>query len=127
VAPPSAIPQGAATTGCRMPPETIELMLAFAIGFAVAGMVATGYQAVTGRPASFRLLRRGPASATFAAVPVLAFAAPFIIVRDALRRRRTRRMPGDALLFPSIAASLWSMMSGTVVVMAMEALARFVA
>jgi hypothetical protein len=110
-----------------MPPETIELMLAFAIGFAVAGMVATGYQAVTRRPASFRLLRRGPAPATFAAVPVLAFAAPFIIVRDALHRRRSRRMPSDALLFLSMAASVWSMMSGTIVVMALEALQQLVA
>jgi hypothetical protein len=109
-----------------MSPESIEVTLAFAIGFAVAGMVATGYEAVTRRPASFRLLRRGPAPATFAAVPVLAFAAPFIIVRDALRRRRTRRMPSDALLFLSMAASIWSMMSGTIVVMAVEALQRFV-
>jgi hypothetical protein len=108
-------------------PETIWLVLAFAIGFAVAGMVATGYQAVTRRPASFRLLRRGPAPSTFAAVPVLAFAAPFIILRDALRRRRTRRMPSDALLFLSMAASFWSIMSGTVVVMAIEALQRLVA
>lgn len=127
-----AIRQGAAPTGCHMSPETvspetIEVVLAFALGFAVAGMVATGYQAVTRRPASFRLLRRGPAPATFAAVPVLAFAAPFIIVRDALRRRRTRRMPSDALLFLSTAASFWSVMSGTVVVMAIEALERLCA
>ena len=121
------IRQGGPHTGCLMSPESIELTLAFAIGFAVAGMVATGYQAVTRRPASFRLLRRGPAPATFAAVPLLAFAAPFIIVRDALRRRRTRRMPSDALLFLSMAASFWSMMSGTVIVMAVEALARLVA
>jgi hypothetical protein len=107
-------------------PETIELTLAFAIGFAVAGMVATGYQAITRRPASFRLLRRGPRPATLTAVPVLAFAAPFIILRDALRRRRTRRMPSDALLFLSMTASFWSMMSGTVVVMAIEALQRIV-
>ena len=127
MAPRDTIRQGAATTGSRMSPETIELTLAFSIGFAVAGMVATGYQAVTRRPASFRLLRRGPAPATFAAVPVLAFAAPFIIVRDALRRRRTRRMPSDALLFLSMAASFWSMMSGTIVVMAVETLAQFVA
>jgi hypothetical protein len=110
-----------------MQPETIELTLAFAIGFAVAGMVATGYQAVTRRPASFRLLRRGPRLAAFVAVPVLAFAAPFIIVRDALRRRRTRRMPSDALLFLSMAASFWSMMSGTIVVMAVEALQQLAA
>ena len=36
-------------------------------------------------------------------------------------------MPSDALLFASIAASFWSMMSGTIVVMAVEALARLVA
>ncbi len=115
----------------HMSPETIQLFLAFAIGFAVAGMVSTGYQLVTRRPASFRLLRRGPAPATFAAVPVLAFAAPFIIMRDTLRRRRSKERRVDALLpavlLPTIAASFWSMMSGTVVVMAMEALERLVA
>jgi hypothetical protein len=113
-----------------MSPETIQLLLAFAIGFAVAGMVSTGYQAVTRRPASFRLLRRGPAPATFAAVPLLAFAAPFIIMRDTLRRRRSGKRRVEALLpavlLPTMAASFWSMMSGTVVVMAMEALERLV-
>jgi hypothetical protein len=110
-----------------MAPETIELLLAFAIGFAVAGMVSTGYQFVTRRPPSFRLLRRGPAPATFAAVPMLAFAAPFIIMRDTLRRRRGRRGRIEAVLLPAIAASFWSMMSGTLVVMALEALERLVA
>ena len=111
-----------------MSPETIQLLLAFAIGFAVAGMVSTGYQLVTRRPASFRLLRRGPAPATFAAVPLLAFAAPFIIMRNTLRRRRReagRRL--EAVLLATIAASFWSMMSGTLLVMAMEALERLVA
>jgi hypothetical protein len=109
-----------------MTPETIELLLAFALGFSVAGMVSTGYQLVTRRPASFRLLRRGPAPATFAAVPMLAFAAPFIIMRDTLRRRRGRQSI-EAVLLPTIAASFWSMMSGTLVVMAMQALERLVA
>jgi hypothetical protein len=48
-------------------------------------------------------------------------------VRDALHRRRSRRMPSDALLFLSMAASVWSMMSGTIVVMALEALQQLVA
>jgi hypothetical protein len=100
-----------------MSPETVQLLLAFAIGFAVAGMVSTGYQLVTRKPASFRLLRRGPAPAAFAAVPFLAFAAPFIIMRNTLRRRRSsaRRMEAvlPAVLLPTIAASFRSMMSGT--------------
>jgi hypothetical protein len=109
-----------------MSPETIQSLLAFALGFAVAGMVSTGYQLATRRPASFRLLRHGPAPATFAAVPFLAFAAPFIIMRDTLRRRRMRRRL-EAVLLTTVAASFWSMMSGTLLVMALEALEWLVA
>jgi hypothetical protein len=110
-----------------MAPESVQLLLAFALGFAAAGMVSTGYQLVTRRPASFRLLRRGPAPATFAAVPFLAFAAPFIIMRSTLRRRRMRGRRLEAVLLAAIAASFWSMMSGTLLVMALEALERLVA
>jgi hypothetical protein len=110
-----------------MSPEIFQLLLVFAIGFAVAGMVATGYQAVTRRPASFRLLRRGPGPAAFAAVPLLAFAAPFIIMRNALRRRVRRQRRGDALLFATVAAGFWSMISGTLVIMIVEALEHLVA
>jgi hypothetical protein len=109
-----------------MSPQIIQVLLAFSIGFAVAGMVSTGYQVVARKPATFRLLRRGPAPATFVAVPLLAFAAPFIIMRNALRRRRGRPRRSDVLLLATIAASFWSMMSGTLVVMAVEALERIV-
>ncbi len=110
-----------------MSAETIQLLLALALGFAVAGMISTGYQLATRRPASFRLLRRGAAPLTFAAVPFLAFAAPFIIMRNTLRSRRLRRRRLEALLIGTIAASFWSMMSGTLLVMALEALERLVA
>ena len=43
-----------------MSPESIESFLAVAFGFAVAGLVSTGYQVVTHRPPSFRLLGGGP-------------------------------------------------------------------
>ena len=43
-----------------MTPEQIEAFYALALGFALAGVLATGYQAMTKRPASFRLLQRGP-------------------------------------------------------------------
>ena len=66
----------------------MQSFYALALGFAWAGLLATGYQAATRRPASFRLLRRGPRPSAFAAIPFLAFAAPFIIMRNTLRARR---------------------------------------
>ena len=59
--------------------------MALAIGFAFAGLLATGYQYFTEQPPSFRLLNRGPQAATFAAVPFLIFSAPFIIMRNTIR------------------------------------------
>jgi hypothetical protein len=109
-----------------MSPESIESFLAVALGFAVAGLVSTGYQLVTRRPPSFRLLGGGPKVAAFAAVPLLAFAAPFIIMRNTLRGRRIERRRIEFVMLATVAASFWSMMSGTVVVLALEALQRFV-
>src|ERR1700675_858006 len=70
-----------------MSAESVQSFFALAIGFALAGLLATGYQAATSRPASFRLLQHGPHPAAFAAVPFLVFAAPFIIMRNILRDR----------------------------------------
>ena len=71
-----------------MEPGSIQSFFALAIGFSLAGALATGYQAATRRPASFRLLQRGPHPSTLAAVPFLVFAAPYIIVRNAIRGGR---------------------------------------
>jgi hypothetical protein len=102
-------------------PESLQSLLALLFGFAVAGLLTTGYQAALRRPPSFRLLERGPSPTAFAAVPFLAFAAPFIIMR------LTLRAPPDELRFYSVmtstvVAGVWSLMSGTVVVMVLEAL-----
>jgi hypothetical protein len=59
-------------------------------------------------------------------VPFLALAAPFIIMRNTLRRPRIGERRIEAVLLATIAASFWSMMSGTLVVMALEALERLV-
>ena len=39
-----------------MAPESVHLIFALAIGFAFAGMLATGYQLATSRALSFRVL-----------------------------------------------------------------------
>jgi hypothetical protein len=71
--------------GISMSPEPLQSLLALLFGFAVAGLLTTGYRVVTRQPASFRLLERGPKPSTFAAVPFLAFAAPFIIIYATLQ------------------------------------------
>jgi O-antigen/teichoic acid export membrane protein len=105
-----------------VPPEQLQSFLALVLGFSVAGLCATGYQFLTKRPASFNLLQRGPRPSTFAAVPLLAFAAPFIIMRNTLRGRRMQRRRFEFVMFSTLLAGFWSLMSGTVVVMALRAI-----
>ena len=108
--------------GLRMSPEAVQSFYALMLGFAWAGFLATGYQAATKRPASFRLLQRGPRPSAFAAIPFLAFAAPFIIMRNTLRARRFDNRRFETVMVATIAAGIWSLMTGTVVVMAVSAL-----
>ncbi len=101
-----------------MTPEAIQSFYALMLGFAWAGFLATGYQAATRRPASFRLLRQGPRPSAFAAIPFLAFAAPFIIMRNTLRARRFDGRRFETVMVATLAAGVWSLLSGTVVAMA---------
>ncbi len=106
-----------------MSPHSVGSFFALAIGFALAGLLASGYQLVTRRPASFRLLQRGPRPSTFAAIPFLVFAAPFIIMRNTIRARQIEGRRISAVMSATIVAGFWSLMSGTVVVTALTALA----
>jgi hypothetical protein len=110
-----------------MSPESIQSFIALLIGFAVAGMLATGYQAVTERPLSFRLLNGGARLVTFLAVPVLTFAAPFIIMRNTIRGRRIEARRFEFVMMATILAGFWSLMSGTVVVVAFRAFSQLFA
>jgi len=105
-----------------MEPGSIQSFFALAIGFSLAGALATGYQAATRRPASFRLLQRGPHPSTLAAVPFLVFAAPYIIVRNAIRGGRLESHRLRAVMAITIVAGFWSLMSGTVAMMVLAAL-----
>jgi hypothetical protein len=65
-----------------------------------------------------------PGHARFAAIPLLVFAAPFIIMRNSVRGRRIERRRARMVMVATVIAGLWSLMSGTVVVMAFEAVIR---
>jgi hypothetical protein len=102
--------------------EAVQSFFALAIGFAFAGCLGSGYQAATSRPASFRLLQHGPQAATFAAVPFLVFAAPFIIMRNILRRRHLEGWRFWTVMLATMVAGFWSLMSGTLAVALLLAL-----
>jgi hypothetical protein len=104
-----------------MSPEAIHLFFSLAIGFAFAGVLATGYQLATSRALSFRLLESGPKPSTFAAVPFLAFAAPFIIMRNTIRGRQIEGRSVQLVMISTVVAGIWSLMSGTVTMMALAA------
>jgi hypothetical protein len=108
-------------------PEQIQSFLALAMGFAFAGLISSGYQALTNRPPSFRLLNAGPKPTTFAAVPFLVFAAPFIIMRNTIRGRRIEQRRFEFVMLATIVAGIWSLFSGTVVVMAVQAIGQLFA
>lgn len=103
-------------------PDTIISFFALAIGFAVAGLCASGYRLFSQHVPSFRLLEVGPVPARFAAIPLLMFSAPYIIMRNTIRGRRLERRRAEVVMLATVIAGLWSLMSGTVVVLTLQAL-----
>ena len=109
----------------NLSPEAVQQFLALAIGFAFAGAISTGYQLVTKQPASFRLLEQGPHPSTFAAIPMLVFAAPFISMRNTIRGRRIEGRRFEFVMVATVIAGIWSILSGTVVVMMCQLIGVF--
>ena len=101
--------------------ETLHQALALGLGFALAAALANGYQAFRNRPASFGLLSGGAGVETFAAVPFLIFAAPFIIMRNTVRGQQHEGRPFQFVMIATVIAGFWSLMSGTFFVMMLQA------
>jgi hypothetical protein len=104
-----------------MTPEALNTFFSICIGFALAGALVNGYQAVARRPAGFGLLQDGVAPKTFAAVPFLVFAAPFIIMRNTLRGLQVESRRLEFVMMATLIAAFWSMMSGTFFLMTLRA------
>src|SRR3989442_13634194 len=104
-----------------MSPEALSSFFTLAIGFALAGALASGYQALARRPAGFGLLNEGVAPKAFAAVPFLVFAAPFIIMRNTLVGAKVERRRFEFVMMATVLSGFWSLMSGTFVLMTLRA------
>ena len=104
-----------------MPIETVNSFFALAIGFSIAGALVSGYQTLVRRPPGFGLLTKGASPGTFAAVPFLVFAAPFIIMRNTVRARKLEKRRFEAVMMATVIAGFWAMMSGTVLLSVLQA------
>ena len=104
-----------------MSAEALQGFLALAIGFSFAAMMATGYQLAVARPPSFQMLSRGPSVSAFAAVPFLVFAAPYLIVRLLVRAGLAGPQEFGPVMMVTVFAGIWSLMSGTVLLMMLQA------
>lgn len=94
--------------------SAFESLQALGLGFALAGLMASGFELFTERRASFSLLQTGGLLA-LASVPVVALSAPFIIVRNTIRGRRFERRPFGFVMVATIIACAWSLLSGRLV------------
>ncbi len=104
-----------------MSPDSVQMLLALALGFAVAGLCSSGYRLATSRLPSFGLLSAGPSAATLAAVPLLVLSAPFLIMRNTLvgHRQEGRRL--EFMFLAALIAGFWSLMSGLALVTTLQA------
>ena len=92
------------------------------LGFSVAGLLSTGYQLVMARPASFNIFGDGTGPAAAAHVPFLVFAAPFILIRDAIMLRRPGVENFLTAMVATVVAGCWSLLSGKFVMLVVAAL-----
>ncbi len=104
-----------------MTPESVQLLFALVLGFSVAGMCSSGYQLVTSRLPSFNQLTAGPGAAAFAAIPLLVVSAPFLIMRNTILGRRQEGHRFEFVFLATLIAGFWSLMSGLVLVMTLQA------
>lgn len=104
-----------------MTPEALQNLLSLALGFAAAGLLTSGYQLATSKLPSFGMLSTGPSPQAFAAVPLLIFAAPFLIMRNTLLGRRQEGRRFQFVFFATVISGFWSLMSGMVLMMTLRA------
>ncbi|MDR4308375.1 hypothetical protein IHQ68_17285 [Chelatococcus sambhunathii] len=86
-----------------------QTVLTAALGFALSGAIASGFEAATGMPAGFRLLRASDVTAALA-VPVVTLGAAYILLRNCLFGAKR---PPAAVLIATVLSGLWSLVIGS--------------
>src|SRR5262245_56053542 len=104
-----------------MTPQSVQMLLALALGFAVAGLCASTYRLVTDRLPTFGVLSNGPRTTALAALPLLIVSAPFLIMRNTLLGARQEARRFEFVFLATLIAGFWSLMSGLALVMTLQA------
>jgi hypothetical protein len=107
--------------------ESFQNLVSVALGFAVAGSFTSGYQLATNKLPSFGQLSKGVSVSTLASVPVLVFAAPFLIMRNTIIGAIQDGRRFKFVFFATLLAGFWSLMLGTATVTALRALGILIA
>jgi hypothetical protein len=101
--------------------ESFLNLVEVALGFALAGLFTSGYQLATNQLPSFGQLSKGANARTLASVPVLVFAAPFLIMRNTILSAIQDGRQFKFVFFATLVAGFWSLMSGIAVVTMLRA------
>ena len=110
-----------------MSPESVHSLLTLGFGFAVAGLLASLYQLVTARPASFQILSARPHPSTIVTLPFVIFVTPFLIMRNTIRGQQMEGGSFGFAMLATMVAGFWSLMSGELVMCMIETLSRLFA
>jgi hypothetical protein len=102
--------------------ESLQNLIEVALGFAVAGSFTSGYQLATNRLPSFNQLSKGASARAIASVPVLVFAAPFLIMRNTILGAIQDGRRFEFVFMATLIAGFWSLMSGSAVVTMLRAI-----
>ena len=108
-----------------MTPQSVQMLLALALGFAVAGLCASGYRLATRQLPTVGLLSTGPRVSAFAALPLLIVSAPFLIMRNTLRGPRQESRRFEFVFLATLLAGFWSLMSGMALMTTLQACGLF--
>lgn len=92
-------------------PANLDAIRALCLGFACSGLLASTFEVLAGRPASLRLLQGGDLKA-LASVPLLVFAAPYLMITTTIRRPRFERARFSAAFASALVAGGWSLLCG---------------
>jgi hypothetical protein len=101
--------------------ESLQNLIEVALGFAIAGLFTSGYQLATNRLPGFTQLSKGANAGTLASVPILVFAAPFLIMRNTILGAIQDGRRFEFVFMATLIAGFWSLMSGTAVVTMLRA------
>ena len=107
--------------------ESLLNLISVALGFAIAGMCCSAYQLATSKLPTFGLLNSGASLTSVAAIPLLVFSAPFLIMRNTIAAATQEGRRFEFVFVATVLAGFWSLMSGTVVLMTLRAVGILVA